>query len=838
VSKKKRAKPPRPAQRRESALERAFPTLFQWWARCREFIVRLIPPARENAIAIGIAIILFLRPFVSGKTYERSNGVCQIAIYTLFAMWIARACRQKKLLLKAPLLTACLGIFVLIAGVTFFTSVNSDETYRRFFELLSYFLMFVMAASAVRDTRAVTRIIIVVAVASVLLCGQGFYQGCFGLHQARRIVEQDPDLIQHRITGQFTPDFMDRLRSNRIFSYFLHPNSFAGYLILLIPISICSFVATLSTSRRAPVKKVKKQRKALPPEEHEELPPFSVVAWLVVALFQTGALVWTFSRGAWLSLLVSLFCLAVFVLLRGGRLWRGAAAAACLCAAVLAASQGVGGQEQDVMHQEAVLESDTASSPGLESDLIRGEIPTVRRLVSRATLQMRVTYWQGALGMVRARPLLGVGLGSFGSAYPRFMVLGGYPVQEAHNDPLQVLAETGVLGFTPFAAFWVVFIVFGLRSCSSKGSTSARWLRVGIFFGLVAFLLHSLIDFDFEIPGIALNVFALCGLLVAASEEQAKTVRFGWGKGIIVLTGLAVTTTLALRPHVAEALFNGTGFAAPGIMRAWWTLFWEARLLACVAPIAVVLGVTAKMTGSHPNRSDRAHRISSTLAALAANVTAFLIMAGVVVIWLLTTATIDAHGFGQNYRANQLEAAQKILRGEPVPDLLLVTLFPPRPALEQARKLQDDQAGLVAMTRAKLDQVKGELAVAAHIYPHRALYYVFIGEMDVWLAPFEPNAARHLDSAIANLEKAVELNPWTYYWRMLLGDAYMRRTAFGDGRLYVTKALREFELAAENYPNDPESWMQLGAVLTWAGQRGRADDCFRRAAELRKSARH
>jgi len=836
VSKKKRAKSRRQEKRRENPLERTFPTLFKWWSRFREFIVRLIPPARENAIAISIAIILFLRPFVSGKTYERSNGVCQIAIYTLFAMWIARACRHKKLLLKAPLLTACLGIFVLIAGLTFFSSVNSDETYRRFFELLSYFLMFVMAASAVRDTKAVTRIIVVVAVASVLLCGQGFYQGCFGLAQARRMVEQDPDLIIHRITGQFTPDFMDRLGSNRIFSYFLHPNSFAGYLIVLIPISICSFVATLSASRRRPPRVDKKQGTAFPVERDEELPPFSVVAWLVVALVQVGALVWTFSRGAWLSLLVSMFCLAVFVLLRGGRLWRGAAVAACLCGAVLAASQGVGGQEQDVAPQ-ATVQPDQGSPPSLESDLIRGQIPTVRRLVSGATLQMRVTYWQGALGMIKARPLLGVGLASFGTAYPRFMVLGGYPVQEAHNDPLQVLAETGIPGFLPFAAFWILFLGFGLRACSLQGSSSARWLRVGIFFGLVAFLLHSLIDFDFEIPGIALNVFALCGLLVAASEEQAKTVRFGWGKGIMVLAGLAVATTLALRPHVAEALFNGTGFAAPVMIRIWWKVYPSVRLLCCALIAAVVFGASARLSSGGRRKTVTIRRVSRTVAWSATVVALLIAPLGLLDMLGSVSWAIDAHGFGKNYRANQLEAAQKIFRGEPVPDPLLVTLFPPGPALEQARNRQEEGADLVAMTRPKLDHVKGELSIAAHIYPHRALYYVFIGEMDVWLAPFEPNAARHLDSAIANLEKAVELNPWTYYWRMLLGDAYMRRSALGNGRLYATKALREFELAVENYPNDPESWIQLGAVLTWAGQRGRADDCFKRAAELRKSAR-
>jgi hypothetical protein len=796
----------------------------------------LIPPARENAIAVGIAIILFLRPFVSGKTYETSNGICQIAIYSLFAMWVAQACRQKKLSLKAPLLTACLGIFVLVAGITFFTSINSDETYRRFFELLSYFLMFVMAASAVRNRKAVAKIIIVITVASVLLCGQGFYQGCFSLDNTRRQIEQDPEWIKYRITGRFTPDFMDRLKWNRIFSYFLHPNSFAGYLIFLIPISVCSFIATLGASKR---RRTMDHQRAPPPspvDRDEELPPFSVVAWLVVALVQTGALVWTFSRGAWLSLLVAMFCLGAFVLLRGRGLWRGAAVAACLCGAVLAASHGAGGQEQDATRQAAV-EPEKGAPPSIEGDLLRGRIPTVRRLVSRATWQARVTYWQGAVGMIRARPVLGVGLAAFGSAYPRFMVLGGYASQEAHNDPLQVLAETGILGFVPFAAFWVVFLGFGLRACSLKGSTSARWLRVGMFFGVVAFLLHSLIDFDFEIPGIALNVFALCGLLVAASDQPEKTVRFGWGKGIIVLAGPAVATTLALRPHVAEALFNGTGFAAPVMIRIWGRMYPWVRWLCWAVVAAIVFGVGARLSGARGGQPGAARQVSRTVARVATVVALLSAPWGLLNMWESTRWTIFQHGFGPNYRSNQLEAAQKIFRGETVSDLLLVTLFPPGPELERARNPQDYQADLTAMTRARLEQVKGELSIAAHIYPRRALYYVFIGELDVWLARFEPNAARRLDSAVANLEKAVELNPWTYHWHTLLGDAYMRRSALGDARLYATKALREFELAVENYPTDPESWMQLGLVLRSTGRNSRAQACFEQAAKLSESVR-
>jgi O-antigen ligase len=815
MSKKKPAKRSRSQTQHKGSLERTFPTLCEHWYRLGERV-------RDNAVSIGIAIILFLRPFVSGKTYEWSNGVCQIAIYALFAMWIARACRLKKLAIKAPLLTACLGVFVIVCGLTFFTTVNSDQTYRRFFELLGYFLMFVMAASAVRSPRAVAGIIIVVAVASVLVCGYGFYQGRFQLEDTRAYVEQHKELVAKRITGELSPQFMQRLSSNRIFSFFLHPNSFAGYLIILIPISICSFIATVLTSRRASTATGKE----------EELPPFSVVAWAVVALVQIAALVWTFSRGAWLSLFISLVCLTVFVLSRGRGLWRGAAAALCLCSCIVALTGVVDGQQQPPAQQPGRQSSGVPASD--QGGLVSGQVPSVGDLVSQATWEARVTYWRGALGMIKARPLLGVGLGAFGSAYPRFKVLGGYTSQEAHNDPLQVFAETGFIGFIAFMAFWVLVVRLGLRSCSADGSISVRWLRLGLLFGIIAFFLHSLVDFDFEIPGIALTVCAFCGLLVAASDEPARTVRFGWFMGMVMFAGLALATTLCLRPHVADALFHGIGFVLPDHVKAWWRIFPSARLLGFAVIVALICGIGARLRGSLWRRTHSICFLTACLAVLVAFLAAPLALLN---LSDLTRYVMERNGFGFNYRSNQLEAAQKILRGETVSDLLLVTLFPDKDEREQVRNWQETGADRVALTRTNLKRVKAELTAAVNIYPHDALYHICIGQIDLWLVPFERDPVGAWDSAVLHYERAVELNPWNHYWRVLLGQEYVKRGVMERQRRYMVKALDEFEKAVENYPNDPAVWRHFGAALLSYGQRGRAEVCFERARELDKYVR-
>jgi O-antigen ligase len=62
----------------------------------------------------------------------------------------------------------------------------------------------------------------------------------------------------------------------------------------------------------------------------------------------------------------------------------------------------------------------------------------------------RFYWWRSALKMVFANPLTGVGLGAFQTAYPYFRTGTGWGTLYAHSFPLQLISETGVLGFMSF----------------------------------------------------------------------------------------------------------------------------------------------------------------------------------------------------------------------------------------------------------------------------------------------------------------------------------------------------------------------------------------------------
>src|SRR5262249_1432236 len=69
----------------------------------------------------------------------------------------------------------------------------------------------------------------------------------------------------------------------------------------------------------------------------------------------------------------------------------------------------------------------------------------------------RKPIWRDTLAMIRANPLLGVGLGAYKTAYPIYSN-GSTPVYgQSHNDYLQVLADCGVVG--GFIAAWFLVSV-------------------------------------------------------------------------------------------------------------------------------------------------------------------------------------------------------------------------------------------------------------------------------------------------------------------------------------------------------------------------------------------
>jgi len=122
-------------------------------------------------------------------------------------------------------------------------------------------------------------------------------------------------------------------------------------------------------------------------------------------------------------------------------------------------------------------------------------------------------------------PLLGTGLGTLQTVFPKYDSLyDAKIVNHAHNDYLEALSDTGLLGGLCCAWFLFVLFVRGIRNIRKPGSPLGGVLSMA---GLVAcggILAHSFVDFNLHIPSNTL-LFLLWAVLVTArvgSDSKRK----------------------------------------------------------------------------------------------------------------------------------------------------------------------------------------------------------------------------------------------------------------------------------------------------------------------------
>lgn len=137
---------------------------------------------------------------------------------------------------------------------------------------------------------------------------------------------------------------------------------------------------------------------------------------------------------------------------------------------------------------------------------------------------IRLKIDRDALQMLSARPLLGWGLGTFADVYPQFRSFyTNSQVNEAHNDYLQTLTETGIVGFG--IAIWLIVAALGgaLRKTKNWASDVNGILALVALLGISGILVHSLVDFNLEVPANALLFYVLCTL--AGTDTRFRNLR-------------------------------------------------------------------------------------------------------------------------------------------------------------------------------------------------------------------------------------------------------------------------------------------------------------------------
>ena len=139
-----------------------------------------------------------------------------------------------------------------------------------------------------------------------------------------------------------------------------------------------------------------------------------------------------------------------------------------------------------------------------------------------ASLRLKIA--RDCLTMFRARPLLGWGMGTFADIYPSFrsFYMSSF-INAAHNDYLQLLTETGVVGFGIMVWFLIAVIRPAVRKTKNWPSDVNGMISLAALLGIIGILIHSTVDFNLQIPANTMLFCTLC--TVAALDPRFRNLR-------------------------------------------------------------------------------------------------------------------------------------------------------------------------------------------------------------------------------------------------------------------------------------------------------------------------
>jgi O-antigen ligase len=143
----------------------------------------------------------------------------------------------------------------------------------------------------------------------------------------------------------------------------------------------------------------------------------------------------------------------------------------------------------------------------------------------------RVHYWSGAVQIIMDNPFIGVGLEGFGVAFTQYDTLNGsYRIERAHNDYLQALTDTGIIGAGLALAFIVLLFRKGLACYKDSRDRLRRGVCLGSLVGCFSILLHNFFEFPLRTTSNALLFLILVALATVAirKEDSPKSKSRRW----------------------------------------------------------------------------------------------------------------------------------------------------------------------------------------------------------------------------------------------------------------------------------------------------------------------
>jgi len=353
-----------------------------------------------------------------------------------------------------------LNIPIIIFLVTTLLSVASSQylfhSIEGFFgKILQSVFLYFNFIECIRTKKRLRIFLTVFLVSCTLICINGFYQSIVG----------HGFIFGHVYDG-------------RISSSFRHANDFGAYLVVLVPVLFClSFLIG-----------TKNEANPTDSKGFAFLTSLSSRIILIVLFFMVLlSFGLTYSRGAWVGFILSLFLSGLF---------------------------GFWIKERKIFVVFGVL---ALGFLLFFYPKMMQERTLLINIGTSLARNNRLVYWERSLCIIKDYPLTGCGLNTYALVEGRYSAgWGGYP----HNSYLQMTAETGLIGVAAFS--WMLMVLFytSLRSLLRIKGQAHKMLFFGFLTGLLGFLIHSFFDTNFYSVQLGSFMWLIIGLIIVLQRTK------------------------------------------------------------------------------------------------------------------------------------------------------------------------------------------------------------------------------------------------------------------------------------------------------------------------------
>jgi putative inorganic carbon (hco3(-)) transporter len=425
---------------------------------------RLLLAGMILALPLNISKTIVGHPIHFGGAQALEVFLLDLPLLALYVLWIWEALGRRAVRLSIPLVySASLAAFLLLALLSFSQSKDLMLSLFELYRTVRGVLIFVYVAKHVDMVRDLKLVLTSLMFGLVLLSAEAVGNYLLGTAFNLAAAGRGQTSQLYEQIGQ-----LEIVRTGGSLG---PPNALASYIALLLPIPFALLFSRISAFIKA-------------------------LNLLVLAL-GLATLLLTMSRGSWFAL-----------------------AAAMLFMLILAAHRGL------ISPLMIPVTLSLAAVGLLALNQITDNVIWLRLTASQPeNVSTRYQLVDIAIEMLRARPVLGVGLNNFTQVMPAYDVTGlstSMPIlMPVHNIYLLIAAEVGIFGFLALGVFVTALVVGSIRTTAVVDSLQA-WVLLGLLGGFVTIIVHGIVDAGLRMNATFYTFWFFAGLVVSAGMRAKR----------------------------------------------------------------------------------------------------------------------------------------------------------------------------------------------------------------------------------------------------------------------------------------------------------------------------